>query len=56
MGFKLNLLGKGRRAKRAAGAAPKEIDEDEWVKGTSYDLAKRKKATQRNRQAGAVSE
>lgn len=31
-------------------AAP--LDEDEWVKGTNYEVSKRKKATQRNKGAG----
>ena len=56
MGVKLSLFGKKRAKRAAAGGAAKEIDEDEWVKGTSYEVAQRQKATQRNRAAGAARE
>jgi hypothetical protein len=34
--------GKAKRAKRADG--PAVLDEDEWIKGTHYDVAKRRRA------------
>ena len=50
---KLGLNKPGKKKTKSTG--PKAIDHDEWIKGTSYEVSKRRKATQRNTGGKAVT-
>lgn len=53
MADKLGLNKSSKKKTKSTG--PKLIDHDEWIKGTTYEVNKRRKATQRNTGGKAVT-